>query len=167
VNLKVLLSDSWSIGKSILMGIGVIVIFKIITGIYVQLGIKKFGISIDDLANIQSILFASKQDIEAIISTFGKGTSLLLVGIIAPFYEEVIFRGVILGSCQRYINFNLANIFQAALFSTVHLSLFLFPVFFLFGLFAGIMRKKSGGLLPGLVFHALNNILVLIILFVR
>lgn len=164
---KVLFSDSWSISKCVLVGIGVLFIFKILTGIYVQIGIKKFGISIDDLANIQNILFASKQDIEAIIATFGKGPSILLIGLIAPFYEEVFFRGVILDSCQRYLNFNIANVFQAALFSTIHASLFLFPVFFLFGLFSGIVRKKSGGLLPGIVFHMLNNTLVLIILFVR
>jgi membrane protease YdiL (CAAX protease family)/tetratricopeptide (TPR) repeat protein len=164
---KILLSDTWSIGKSILAGIGFLFIFRIVTGIYVQIGTENFGISIDDIAKVKNVLMASKQEIEAVIATFGKGSALLLIGIVAPFYEEVLFRGVILDSCQRYINFNTANAFQAALFSAVHLSLFLFPVFFLFGLFAGIMRKKSGGLLPGFVFHMTNNILILIIMFAR
>lgn len=165
--LKILLSNTWSVGKSIIIGVVVLFAFRIITGLYVQLGVRKLGISIDDLVNFQNILYASRQNIEALVTSFGKGTGILLIGIIAPFYEEVFFRGVILDSCQRHLNFHVANVFQAALFSTIHLSLFLFPVFFLFGLFAGIMRKRSGGLLPGLVFHMLNNILVMIFLFFR
>lgn len=166
VNHKILLSKSWSAGKSILTGFGVLLIYKVFTGLYVHLGVEKFGVSIDDLTSIQRIVLASKDDIEAIIGTFGKGAALLLIAVIAPFYEEVIFRGVILDSCQRYLNFNIANIFQAALFSTIHLSLFLFPVFFIFGLLAGYMRKKSGGLLPGIVFHMVNNTLALTLFFI-
>lgn len=165
--LKILLSNTWSIGKSILMGVAVLIAFRIIIGLYVQLGVRKLGISIDDLVNFQNILYASRQDIEALITTFGKGSGILLIGLIAPFYEEVLFRGVILDSCQRHLNFNVANVFQAALFSAIHLSLFQFPVFFLFGLFAGIMRKKSGGLLPGLVLHIVNNTLVMLFLIFR
>lgn len=165
VKLNVLLSDSWTLRRSILMAFGALFIFKLIAGIYVMIGVKQFGISVDDLARVQQILLASKQEINDLVSTFGKGTTLLFVGFIVPFYEEVIFRGVILDSCQRYLNFNLANIFQATLFAAIHQSLVLFPVFLLFGLVVGVMRKKSGGLLPGLVFHMVNNITAIIILF--
>ncbi len=167
VNPKILWTNSWSVGKSVLVGIGIFIIFKLLSAFYIQLGVRKFDVSIENLANIPNILLASRQDIEAIISTFGKGTGLLLIGLLAPIYEEIIFRGVILDSCQRYTNFNMANVFQALLFALVHMSWFLAPVFFLFGILTGILRKKSESLFPGIVFHVVNNILALIVIFVR
>ena len=167
INAKVLLSDSWSVAKSISMALGVFFMFKLISGIYVLLGAKIFDISINEIANISKMVFISKQEIAAMVSTFGKGGCLLLIGFLGPIYEEIIFRGVILDSCQRHINFNVANIFQALLFAAIHGSLFLLPVYFLFGVTVGIMRKKSGGLLPCIVFHILNNVLALIVIFVR
>ncbi|MCL2329208.1 MAG: CPBP family glutamic-type intramembrane protease [Bacteroidetes bacterium] len=167
VNPKVLLSSSWSIGKSILTGVGIFFLFKLISGIYISFGTKVFDVSIDDIANIPKILLATKQEIGAVISTFGKGSSILLLGFLIPIYEEIIFRGVILDACQRHINFNAANIFQALLFAAVHGSLFMLPVFFLFGILAGVARKKSGGLLPCIVFHILNNTIAILIICIK
>ena len=165
VNPKVLLSNLWPIAITILISIGSLLAFKMISGAYIRIGTTLFDISINDLANFSNIVLISQQEINALTSTLGNGVSLLLVGLLAPVYEEIIFRGVILDSCQRYLNFNIANILQSALFAAVHMSLFLFPIFFLFGIATGIMRKKSDGLLPGIIFHALNNILVMLVLF--
>jgi len=167
VNPKVLLSSSWSIGKSILAGVGIFFIFKLISGIYISTGTKVFDVSIDEIANISKILLATRQEIEAVISTFGIGSSILLVGFLVPICEEIIFRGVILDACQRHINFNVANIFQALLFAAVHGSLFLFPLFFFFGILAGFARKKSGGLLPCIVFHILNNVIAVMVISIK
>ena len=167
VNAKVLLSNAHTIGKSILIAVGIFFAFKLISGIYVLSGAKIFNISMDELANVSKIVLMSKQDITAMVSVLGKGGCILLIGFLGPIYEEIIFRGVILDSCQRYINFNVANIFQALLFASIHGSFFLFPVFFLFGILVGIMRKKSGGLLPCIVFHILNNVVVMAFLLVK
>lgn len=167
VNPQILLSNTWSIGKSILTGVVIFILFKLFSGFYILFGTKVFEVSIDDIANFPKILLSSRQDIEALISTFSKSSSLLLIGFLVPIYEEIIFRGVILDSCQRYINFNAANIFQSLLFAAVHGSLFLFPLFFLFGILAGVARKKSGGLLPCIVFHILNNVIAILVIIVR
>ena len=164
---RVLLGDSWSVRRSLFMGLALLFAFKIASGIYIRLGMEKFDISIDDLASIPNIVLASKQEIEAIITTFGKLPALLLIGLLVPVYEEIIFRGVVLDACTRNMNFNVANILQASVFSLVHGSVFLFPAFFLFGILTGSMRKRSGGLLPGIIFHAFNNISVLLVLFLR
>jgi membrane protease YdiL (CAAX protease family) len=166
VNPKILLSKNWSISKSILLGIGILLAFKIITGIYIRIGMAGFGISKADLTCIPDFLLSSRQNIDAIVSTYGKGAGFIIFCLLVPFYEEIVFRGVILDSCHRYINFNTANILQALLFSTAHMSLFLFPVFFLFGISTGVMRKKSGGLLSGIVFHVVNNSLAIILIMV-
>ncbi|MBK9320711.1 MAG: CPBP family intramembrane metalloprotease [Bacteroidetes bacterium] len=111
----ILLSNSGSIGRSMLVGVGIFFLFRFISGIYVSVGTKVFNVSIDDIAVISKMLLATKQDIEAIINTFGKTSTILLVGFLVPVYEEVIFRGVILDSCQRHINFKSANTFQSLL----------------------------------------------------
>lgn len=163
-NLKVLLSSEWSIKKSILMSLGIMLVYRIISGIYVRVGVNLFDVSIDDLASIPQLFLTSQQDIEALIAFSGKGITFLLICLLAPLYEEIIFRGVILGSCQRYTNFHIANFIQATLFATIHMNLFLFPIFLLFGIITGIIRKKSGGLLGGIVFHVFNNILAISLL---
>lgn len=163
-NLKVLLSSEWSIKKSILMSLGIMLVYRIISGIYVRVGVNLFDVSIDDLASITQLFLTSQQDIEALIAFSGKGITFLLICVLAPLYEEIIFRGVILGSCQRYTNFHIANFIQATLFATIHMNLFLFPIFLLFGIITGIIRKKSGGLLGGIVFHVFNNILAISLL---
>jgi uncharacterized protein len=164
-NLKLLLSSEWSLKKSIQTSLGIMIVYRIISVIYVRIGINLFDVSIDDLASIPQLFLMSRQDIEALIAFSGKGISFLLICLLVPIYEEIIFRGVILGACQRYTNFQIANIIQATLFATVHMNLFLFPVFLLFGIITGILRKKSGGLLGGIVFHVFNNILATLLLF--
>jgi uncharacterized protein len=167
VNLKILLSCNWSVKMSILMGIGILFAFKFIAGIYMIIGIKVFGISSEYLTTLPNLLLSVRQNIEPVLNTYGKGTGFLLIGLFVPLYEEVIFRGVILDSCQRYINFNTANIIQALLFSLGHMSLFLLPLYFVFGILTGIMRRRSGGLLPGIVFHAVNNSLAIFVLLLK
>jgi membrane protease YdiL (CAAX protease family)/tetratricopeptide (TPR) repeat protein len=166
-NLKVLLSSEWSIKKSILMSLGIMLVYRIISGIYIRIGINFFDVSIDDLACIPQLFLTSRQDIEAIVAFSNKGIAFLLICLLVPIYEEIIFRGVILGSCQRYTNFNIANFIQATLFATVHMNLFLFPLFLSFGIITGNLRKKSGGLLGGIVFHVFNNILAISLLLLK
>lgn len=161
---SILLSKLWNIRKSILVGIGVLIIYKIVIGIYVKIGASVFDIKLETIANIPNVILSSKQEVEALISSYGLLVGFIIVCILVPIYEEIIFRGVIFDACHHYINFNTANIIQSVLFAAIHMDLFLFPVFFLFGIITGILRKKSGGLLPGIVFHIANNALAVLIL---
>lgn len=157
VNPKILLSSSWSIGKSVLVGVGALFVFKLVSFIYAKAG---------NITAIPNIFLTAMEDIEPLIGTYGKGVSLLLVGLLAPVYEEVLFRGVVLDSCQRYLNFNAANIIQSLLFALIHLNLLMSPIYLIFGLLAGYLRKKSGGLLSGITLHILNNVVALLLYFV-
>lgn len=164
---RILLSTHWSIANSVFLGIGILLLYRLVVGIYVYMGVSGFGVSIEDLTDIPGLLLVSRLDIGALVASYGKFIAIILIGLLVPFYEEIIFRGVILESCMRYISFNAANVFQSFLFAAIHQSLFLFPLFFLFGIISGILRKKSGGLLSGIVFHAANNILVLSVLMLK
>ncbi|MFN8206848.1 MAG: CPBP family glutamic-type intramembrane protease [Bacteroidales bacterium] len=165
--LKLLLGGQWSVGRSIFIALGIFIIYKGLLGLYIRLGMNQFGISPDNLTGIPDLFLSSRQDIRAILAIYGPFLSMILIALLVPLYEEIIFRGVILDAVHRYINFGSANTLQAALFAAVHQDLFLFPAFFLFGILTGRMRKNANGLLPAIVFHILNNILAMAALIVR
>ncbi|RMA64255.1 CPBP family glutamic-type intramembrane protease [Ulvibacter antarcticus] len=101
-----------------------------------------------------------EEEISVLIAQRGFILTAILVAGLVPFYEEIIFRGIILSSTEKHIGFVKANIFQAALFATVHFNLGLFIFYFIFGLITGYTAKRTNGLLTGIIFHAVNNFLV-------
>ena len=83
--------------------------------------------------------------------------SLLLLAVLAPIVEELVFRGLIYGwvagrwsTMAALIVSSLA--FAAAHFEPAHIVLVL-PL----GLLFGWMRRRTDSLLPSLVAHVLNN----------
>ncbi len=83
--------------------------------------------------------------------------SLLLLAVLAPLVEELVFRGLIYGwiagrwgTMAGFIVSSLA--FAAAHFEPAHIVLVL-PL----GLLFGWMRRRTDSLLPSLVAHILNN----------
>lgn len=85
--------------------------------------------------------------------------TLLVVALLAPIFEEIIFRGVVLGGLSRYISFGWANILQALLFAAIHDDLPRFPYYFTLGLLAGALVKRTQSLGPAIALHVLNNLL--------
>ncbi|MFK7781505.1 CPBP family intramembrane glutamic endopeptidase, partial [Psychroserpens sp.] len=136
---------------SILFIIGNIIILKAL----------KTVIPIDDgLSVIQS--FNMKPEMNALLHEYGFGISVVTVAVLVPFYEEVIFRGIILSSTEKHLGFKWANVIQALLFGLVHYNLGLFVFYFIFGLITGYAVKRTNGLLTGIVFHAVNNFFALL-----
>jgi membrane protease YdiL (CAAX protease family) len=85
--------------------------------------------------------------------------TLLVVALLAPIFEEIIFRGVVLGGLSRYISFGWANLVQALLFAAIHDDLPRFPYYFTLGLLAGALVKRTQSLGPAIALHVLNNLL--------
>lgn len=77
---------------------------------------------------------------------------LLLIAIIAPITEELIFRGVILHKTNRSLSFFGANLLQATLFGIYHFNL-------VQGIYAGIL-----GFLLGMIYKKFNTIIAPILL---
>ncbi len=84
---------------------------------------------------------------------------LIIVAIVGPVCEELLFRGAALRSFQRYLPFGWANLVQAVLFGLAHGELVSGLHAFLLGLVAGVLRHKSASLGPALVLHISNNLL--------
>lgn len=112
------------------------------------------------VSSIQSL--SMKEEMNALLQEYGFGVSVLAVAVIVPFYEEIIFRGIILSSSEKYIGFKWANVIQAILFAVVHYNLNLFVFYFIFGLITGYAVKRTNGLFTGIAFHAVNNFFALL-----
>jgi membrane protease YdiL (CAAX protease family) len=98
--------------------------------------------------------------IRACIGQLGLLPTLLLVAVLVPLVEELCFRSVTLDVFAREIPFWAANLIQAGLFSAAHGDLRRAPFYLALGLLYGKLRRDSGGLLPSVLAHGLNNGLV-------
>ncbi len=152
-------SKSKTVFSIVLMSIGYLFVFKMMSGIYIHFGKMIFGISTTDLASFNPIFSAIEDQVKSLIIVYGIWVALIMVGLIVPIYEEIMFRGILLNGFSNYIGFKYSNIMQAALFGLLHQDLFLFPIYMLFGWWCGQMTRKNGSLLPNIVFHILNNLI--------
>ena len=84
---------------------------------------------------------------------------ILCVGIVGPFAEEVLFRGLILGGLSRTCNKWLAIIASAIVFGVVHGH----PIGIIYatclGLLLGWIYLKTGSLISVTLFHIIYNLL--------
>lgn len=89
--------------------------------------------------------------------------SCSLVGsvIVGPVFEELTFRGIVFGACRRRFRWGLAALLSAALFGFVHgYDVIGFLSTFWSGLIWASLYEATGSLLPGMIAHGLNNLLV-------
>lgn len=91
---------------------------------------------------------------------YGPALTLFLVAILVPVFEELIYRGLILGGLSRHISFGWANVLQSALFAVSHDDPPRLPFYFAMGLLSGWLVKKTGALGPAIALHVLNNAIV-------
>src|SRR5947208_16903881 len=101
--------------------------------------------------NDQVILARSKLEP---ISTYA---TLIVAVFIAPFCEEVFFRGFVLAGLLHRIPVGWAIVLSSLLFATAHLDPGSFAVLFIIGLALGFLRWRTASLWPSILLHAINN----------
>ncbi len=89
--------------------------------------------------------------------------SLITIGIIAPFCEEFLFRGLILDNLYRKYNFWLSNIFQAVLFGIAHMNPFQFLYAIPIGLLLGWFYIKTKNLWVPISIHMFTNSIAILL----
>lgn len=91
------------------------------------------------------------------------GAALVEYVCFAPFFEEIVFRGLIFRTFRRQFNWTVSAGASAAIFSILH---GYGPLGFASVLWSGILwawaYEKTGSLLPGMMAHAINNFLVVL-----
>jgi membrane protease YdiL (CAAX protease family) len=142
----------WSVGKAVGLGMGFGLGLRILLVLYVTI------FSLTGLGATQALPQVA-QLLTAIQREWGTLAMVGATAVFVPLLEELVFRGVLLGALARHIPFWAANLLQAACFTLVHDDHRLIPFFMGFALVAGLLVRRSGGLLGALCLHALNNLL--------
>ena len=77
--------------------------------------------------------------------------------IITPIVEEILFRGVLLKTVNKYINNFWTTIVVSSLFVLVHASIISAPTLFIAALFYAWLTFKSKSIIPAIIAHIFNN----------
>jgi membrane protease YdiL (CAAX protease family) len=88
---------------------------------------------------------------------------IVITTIVAPIFEEIMFRGLLYGSLRTLYSARTANIIQAFGFALLHFSPSTFLPLWVLGLVLGRLREQFSDLAPAIITHALWNGLVLMV----
>lgn len=83
--------------------------------------------------------------------------TLLVAVFVAPFCEEIFFRGFIFMGLRQVMPVGVAIVASAFLFAVAHADLGSFAVLFIIGIVLAFMRWRTRSLWPGIFLHMLNN----------
>jgi sodium transport system permease protein len=90
----------------------------------------------------------------------GLGASILVFAILPAFCEELAFRGFILSGLEHKRRTRSAIFLSALMFGFLHVLMSLCQQLFnatLLGVVLGLLAVRSRSLVPGIIFHGLNN----------
>ncbi|MBW9155287.1 CPBP family intramembrane metalloprotease [Clostridium sp. FP2] len=86
---------------------------------------------------------------------------ILSSAVVAPIYEEIIFRGILLKGMAKKINPTIALVVSALFFAVVHLNVPQGINAFLLGLVIGFIYLTTGSIYLSIFAHFINNLLAL------
>jgi membrane protease YdiL (CAAX protease family) len=145
--IKKLLLGRWSIKRSVFVGLGLAILFKILVAV-VGRGLKSAGALGSDTVRM----------IQGADEAYGLLGMLLLIGVLVPVVEEFVFRGVLLKAFRGQVSFLFATLVQATAFTLLHEEREMLVFLFAFALMLGWLVKRSEGLLAPIVMHCVNNV---------
>lgn len=83
----------------------------------------------------------------------------LVLGVTPGICEELVFRGLLFAGFRRLGPWP-AILLSALLFGLAHASIYRLMPTFILGVLLGVLRWRSGSIVPGMAMHALNNGLI-------
>lgn len=113
---------------------------------------------ITDLVNAEAILRSWDGSLPVAIAL------VLVVGVVAPFGEEMFFRAFLHNCARRRLGRPLGTAVSAAVFAAVHVGPMQVPVIFLMGVVLAVVYDRTGSLWVPFLMHATNNAVVVAVL---
>ena len=137
-------------------------LLKVVFTAYIVYLLITYSLSL--ILNATGVSVPGYQDQESYIPLFGKdlmgyAVGFLLVGVLAPFIEEILFRGFIYRVFIKTWPLWFGSILSAALFALIHVQFQTFIPLFILGLLLNYSYNKTGSLWTSIVLHSMNNIL--------
>ncbi|MBP7856711.1 MAG: CPBP family intramembrane metalloprotease [Prevotella sp.] len=93
-------------------------------------------------------------------SIMSEPTGYLAIGILVPVAEELVFRGAVLRGLLRLFSDKWhwgAIVVSAVIFGAAHVNMAQFVHAFVMGLLIGWMYYRTSSIIPGILFHWVNN----------
>ncbi|MGB3468608.1 MAG: type II CAAX endopeptidase family protein [Cyclobacteriaceae bacterium] len=146
----------WPLSKCIGKGIGAALLMRFVYVLLVRVGLFP---KLDFLGEASVV-----DSVKSINDFIHPLVGFVMVVIVVPLYEEYIFRGIALSAMEKRVGFAYANVIQAIMFALLHDNLTIFFFYVAFGLITGRLVRQSKSLLPGMVFHATNNLIAWLII---
>jgi membrane protease YdiL (CAAX protease family) len=112
------------------------------------------------LFNALGLATESHPVVEQLSKSVGMGLKLSLifsVGVSAPLFEEIFFRGFFYQALRRHIGAWAAIALTGTLFAAIHTGFFQVVLIFPLGLLLTYLMEKTGSIIPSIVLHFLVN----------
>ena len=135
---------------------GRLTVSGIAAAVFITYGLNVVSVLIASLDVLEPFTGVYNTTIESVLSG-NIWVVLLIVGFLAPMFEEIMYRGIILSEFSSSFPFFFANLFQALLFGIMHFN----PIQSLYaaviGFALGYVYKLSGTIYLTMLIHILFN----------
>lgn len=130
-------------------------------GVLLWAAIAVLGTIIPSEWIVEQLQFSMPEATEKLFEQImGEPTGYLAIGLLAPLAEELVFRGAILRKLLGMFDEKkhwIAIVISALIFGAVHMNIPQFVHATLIGLLLGWMYYRTKSILPGVMFHWINN----------
>lgn len=119
------------------------------------------------VANLFTMLFVQNtvEAMRPMISRYPMWIMILLIGVLAPVCEELVFRGYIFRSLYKSTGFWPAALISAIMFGMMHLNFNQAAYAFVIGMFFAGLAWASGSLWSSVIAHAVFNSVEVVIMY--
>lgn len=89
---------------------------------------------------------------------------LVVVAVVAPFSEEIFFRGFLYSAFKKAWGVNVGLFLSSLLFALAHMEVYSFIPIFLIGWMLAYIFEKTRSLFPVIFLHAIYNLILILLL---
>lgn len=139
----------FSLGRAILIIVGIFLVFTMLVGLAYE--VVSFFYPGFNPNEVQSNEFTSPTTTDATRLSF------IALVVVPPIVEELVFRGFLFPAFSRRFGYIFGAIITSLLFGLAHLQLNVGIYTLVLSLLLCWMYVRLGSIIPGIVFHAINN----------
>ncbi|GAA0084474.1 hypothetical protein UT300007_09130 [Clostridium sp. CTA-7] len=139
---------------------------NIIIAVGLGLSVWLFNSGVLTLIQNNGLLPSYFAKMEEMLSPLSEGSvfiAILTVGIVAPFAEEFLFRGVVYKTLSKNISLKWTIVIQGILFGIYHGNLIQGIYAAFLGIIFGFATYKTKSLIPAIIMHMVNNTIAVIL----
>ncbi|MDV4152201.1 type II CAAX endopeptidase family protein [Clostridium sp. AL.422] len=141
------------------------IIFAVILGAACWL-FNSGALSLIDEAGLFSSQFQYMEDVLSPLNGGSMIISIITIGIVAPFAEEFLFRGIIYNTLKKKVSIRWTIIIQAIMFGVFHGNIIQGSYATLLGIVFGYVTYKTKSLWPAIIMHMVNNLIATMFMYV-